>query len=93
MPQLEHVAPLAAAEVTASRWRPWIIAALVVHFATRVWSFAYFIPLAIKFQNVDAASQPRDEKKYQWVKMSRWRVLLGGAVLLMLTIAIVKIVG
>jgi hypothetical protein len=72
--------------------RPWIIAALVVHFATRVWSFVYFIPLAIKFQNVDTASQPPNEKRYQWVKLSRWRVLLGGAVLLMLTIAVVKIV-
>lgn len=73
--------------------RPWIIAALIVHVATRVWSFFYFIPLAIKFQNIDPASQPHNEKKYQWVKWSRWRVLLGGAVLLMLTIAIVKIIG
>jgi hypothetical protein len=81
---------LAWAALAAS---PWIIAALVVHVATRVWSFAYFIPLAIKFQNVDTASQPHDGKKVQWVKLSRWRVLLGGAVLLMLTIAIVEMVG
>jgi hypothetical protein len=73
--------------------RPWIIAALVVHLATRVWSFAYFIPLAIKFQNADTANQLHDEKKYQWVKLSRCRVLLGGAVLLMLTTAVVKIVA
>ncbi|WP_407159396.1 hypothetical protein [Bradyrhizobium sp. STM 3557] len=78
---------------TALQARPWIIAALVVHFATRVWSFIYFIPLAIKFQNVDTANQPHNEKKYQWVKLSRWRVLLGAGVLLMLAIAIVKIVG
>jgi hypothetical protein len=73
--------------------RPWIIAALIIHLATRLWSFVYFIPLAIKFQNGDMASQPHNEKKYQWVKLSRWRVLSGGAVLLMLTIAVVKIAG
>jgi len=78
---------------SATAVRPWIIAALAVHVATRVWSFAYFIPLAIKFQNVDAASQPSEEKKHQWVKLSRWRVLLGCAVLLMLATAIVNTAG
>jgi hypothetical protein len=78
---------------TAPQARYWIIAALVVHFATRVWSFAYFIPLAIKFQNVDVESQPYNEKKYQWVKLSRCRVLLGATVLLMLATAIRKLVG
>lgn len=77
----------------APQARPWIIAALVLHFATRVWSFVYFIPLAIKFQNVDTAGQPPGQKKYQWVKLSRWRVLLGCGVLLMLATAIVKLVG
>jgi len=64
--------------------RPWIIAIFIVHVATRVWSFVNFIPLAIKFQNVDPASQPHNDKKYQRVKWSRWRVPLGGDVLLML---------
>lgn len=71
--------------------RPWIIAALVLHLAARVWSFVYFIPLAIKFQNGETASPPDDAKKYQWVKLSRWRVVLGAAVQLMLAIAIVRI--
>lgn len=77
----------------ASQARPWIIAALIVHVATRVWSFVYFIPLAIKFQNVATASQLPGEKKHQWVKLSRFRVLLGCAVLLMLATAIVKLAG
>jgi hypothetical protein len=62
--------------------RPWVIAALAVHIATRAWSFAYFIPLAIKFQNVDPASRPSDETRDRWVKLSRFRVLLGASVLL-----------
>jgi hypothetical protein len=73
--------------------RPWIIAAFAVHLATRAWSFAYFIPLAIRFQNADTASQMQDETKHQWVTLSRWRVLLNGGVLVMLTTAIVKIIG
>jgi hypothetical protein len=73
--------------------RPWIIAAFVVHFATRLWSFAYFIPQAIRFQNVDTASQMRDEKKHQWLNRSRWRVLLSGCVLVMLATAIVKMIS
>ena len=70
-----------------------IIAAVIIHFATRVWSFVYFIPLAMKFQDVDKASQLHEDKKYQWVRLSPWRVLLEAAVLLMLATAIVKLIG
>ena len=92
---LFEVTLLAALWLTwdASQARLWIIAALIVHFATRVWSFVYFIPLAIKFQDIDTASQPPGEKKHQWVTLSRFRVLLGCTVLFMLAIAIVKLVG
>ena len=58
-----------------------------------MWSFVYFIPLAMKFQDVDKASQLHEDKKYQWVRLSPWRVLLEAAVLLMLATAIVKLIG
>jgi hypothetical protein len=32
------------------RW--WVLAALIIHLATRVWSFAYFIPKALWFEKV-----------------------------------------
>src|SRR5580692_2789380 len=32
--------------------RTWIVVALVAHFVARVWSFAYFIPRAMRFEEM-----------------------------------------
>jgi hypothetical protein len=34
--------------------RSWIIVALLAHFVSRTWSFAYFIPKAVRFENLSA---------------------------------------
>jgi hypothetical protein len=35
-----------------TRARSWIVVALVAHFVSRAWSFAYFIPMALRFEKL-----------------------------------------
>ena len=72
--------------------RPWVITALVAHFGTRVWSFAYFIPGALRFEAGEVANSAQQASVDRWVKLSRCRVLLEGIAVLALAIILVKIV-
>jgi hypothetical protein len=71
--------------------RPWVIAAFALHLASRAWSFAYFIPAALKFERGEATG-PTPEA-VRWVGLSRWRLLLCGGVLAALATAIVEVAG
>jgi len=55
--------------------RIWVIVAVAIHFATRAWSFAYFIPAAIRFE-AGTADSADGAKIKRWVSLSPWRVLL-----------------
>jgi hypothetical protein len=71
--------------------RPWMIAALSAHFAARVWSFAYFIPRALRFERMGDLSEEQVRLARRWVSLSRLRPIievasilsLGGAVLIL----------
>jgi hypothetical protein len=56
--------------------RLWIIVALLGHFAARAWSFAYFIPRALRFENLDKLTPEEMRPAARWIKLSRCRPLL-----------------
>ena len=56
--------------------RSWIIVALIAHFVSRVWSFAYFIPKAMRFENLSALTDPELHLARQWTRLSRCRPVL-----------------
>jgi hypothetical protein len=60
-----------------ARW--WIIVALVFHVAARVWSFAYFIPRALRFEKSGDLSEEQGRAARRWTHLSRWRPMLAAA--------------
>ena len=56
--------------------RPWIIAALTAHFAARAWSFAYFIPRALRFEKMGDLSEEQLRLAQRWTRLSRCRPVL-----------------
>jgi hypothetical protein len=56
--------------------RSWIIVALVVHFASRGWSFAYFIPSALRFEKLNELNDSEIHLARQWTRLSRCRPVL-----------------
>jgi hypothetical protein len=70
--------------LTVSTWmswnhislRVWLIAALVGHFTARVWSFAYFIPKALRFEKLDKLAPEDVRSAHRWVRLSRCRPFL-----------------
>lgn len=57
--------------------RFWIIVALIAHFASRAWSFAYFIPRALRFEKVVDFTEEQSRSARRWIQLSRWRPFLG----------------
>ena len=60
--------------IADARW--WIIVALAAHFATRVWSFAYFIPSALRFEKLDDLTEEQRHEAQRWIRLSRARPVL-----------------
>jgi hypothetical protein len=56
--------------------RSWIIVALVAHFVSRLWSFAYFIPKAVRFEILGELTDSERHLARQWTRLSRCRPLL-----------------
>jgi uncharacterized membrane protein len=64
-----------------SAWMVWseasartcMIAALASHFAARVWSFAYFIPQALRFEKMGDLSDGQVRLAQRWTRLSRLR--------------------
>jgi hypothetical protein len=56
--------------------RVWLIGALLGHFSVRVWSFAYFIPMAHRFEKLDTITPEDMRSAHQWVRLSRFRPIL-----------------
>jgi hypothetical protein len=69
--------------------RSWIVLALVAHFTARVWSFAYFIPRALRFEQLSELTKSQVHLARKWTKLSPCRLILealsvialGGAIL------------
>ena len=56
--------------------RPWMVSALSAHFAARVWSFAYFIPRALRFEKMGDLSEEQLRLAQRWTRLSRCRPVL-----------------
>jgi hypothetical protein len=56
--------------------RVWLIGALVGHFTVRVWSFAYFIPMAHRFEKLEELAPEHMVSARRWVRLSRCRPVL-----------------
>jgi hypothetical protein len=56
--------------------RPWMISALASHFAARVWSFAYFIPRALRFEKMGDLSEEQVRLAQRWTRLSRLRPVI-----------------
>jgi hypothetical protein len=52
--------------------RYWIIVALVAHFVSRAWSFAYFIPQALRFEKLTELNDSDLQLARRWTRLS-WR--------------------
>jgi hypothetical protein len=56
------------------RW--WIVAALIIHLAARTWSFAYFIPNALRFEKLGDLTEEQRRLAHRWTRLSRCRPVL-----------------
>jgi hypothetical protein len=57
-------------------FRVWLIVALVSHFTARIWSFAYFIPRALRFEKLEQLTPDDMRLAMRWTQVSRYRPLL-----------------
>jgi hypothetical protein len=57
--------------------RRWIVVALLAHFVARVWSFAYFIPNALRFEKLDNLTEDQARLARRWTRLSRYRPVFG----------------
>jgi hypothetical protein len=73
--------------------RSWIIIALIAHFVSRAWSFAYFIPRALRFENLSELNASERLRARQWILLSRCRPLLEATSVIALGAAILSISG
>lgn len=68
--------------------RSWMIAGLVAHFTSRVWSFGYFIPRALRFEQLSELDELQVHLARQWTRLSPCRVILEAASIIALGAAI-----
>jgi len=52
--------------------RYWIVVALGAHFVSRAWSFAYFIPRALRFEKLSELNDSDAQLARRWTHLS-WR--------------------
>ena len=69
--------------------RPWVIAALVGHFGARAWSFAYFIPRALRFEKMGDLTEDQRRQAERWIRLSRVRPFIEIISIIALGIAVV----
>ena|SRR5579863_2848151 len=70
----------------AVRW--WTIAALIIHLAARAWSFAYFIPNALRFERLGDLNEEQRSLAQRWTRLSRCRPVLQAVSIMALCAAI-----
>jgi len=87
---LYEVALLASAWTSWSNndARYWIVVALVAHFVSRAWSFAYFIPKALRFEKLTELNDSDAELARRWTRLSWRRGVLEAVSIISLSVAI-----
>jgi hypothetical protein len=75
--------------VSDARW--WTAAALIVHFAARAWSMAYFIPRALRFERLGDLTEAQRLEARRWTRLSRCRPALEAVSIIALCLAIVHV--
>lgn len=73
--------------------RPWLIAALVAHLGARAWSFAYFIPKALRFEKMGDLTEDQRRQAERWIGLSRVRPVIEIVSIVALGVAIVVEAG
>ncbi|WP_425647484.1 hypothetical protein [Agrobacterium leguminum] len=74
--------------------RVWIWSALAAHLVARIWSFAYFIPMALRFETGLAGdATATSNAAARWVRLSRWRLPIEFLAVILLFIALAKSAG
>ena len=68
--------------------RSWMLGALGAHFTSRVWSFAYFIPKALRFEQLSELTDSQVHLARQWTRLSPCRLILEAASIIALSAAI-----
>lgn len=71
--------------------RSWILVALVAHFTARVWSFAYFIPTALRFEELGELTESQAHLARRWITLSPCRVILEAISIIALGAAILHL--
>ena len=71
------------------RW--WTAAALLVHFAARAWSMAYFIPRALRFEKLGDLTEEQRHEARRWTRLSRFRTALELVSIIALCVAILHV--
>jgi hypothetical protein len=69
----------------------WIVAALVVHLVSRAWSFAYFIPNALRFEKLSELNDSQIQLARRWTHLSRCRPVLEAVSIIALGAAILHL--
>jgi anti-sigma-K factor RskA len=68
-----------------------MIVALVFHVLARVWSFAYFIPRALRFEKSGNLSKEQSLAARRWTRLSRWRPMLAAASIVALCLLVLHV--
>lgn len=71
--------------------RYWIVLALVAHFVSRAWSFAYFIPNALRFEKLSELSDSDAQLARRWTHLSWLRGILAAVSIISLSVAILHL--
>lgn len=71
--------------------RYWIIVALVAHFVSRAWSFAYFIPKALRFEKLTELNDSDAQLARRWTHLSWRRGVLEAVSVISLCVAILHL--
>ena len=73
--------------------RSWLSAALVAHLVARAWSFAYFIPRALRFEKMGDLTEDQRRQAERWIRLSRVRPFIELVSIIALGVAIVAEAG
>jgi hypothetical protein len=73
-------------DVAGVRW--WLIGALAAHFAARAWSFAYFIPKALRFEKLGDLTEEQKRDAQRWARLSRYRPMVELASVILLSVVV-----
>jgi hypothetical protein len=73
--------------------RSWTVLALVAHLGARAWSFAYFIPRALRFEKMGDLTEVQQRQAKRWIGLSRVRPLIEAVAIVALGVAVVTAAG